>query len=125
MEISPALARATNLANYGTISLDGFDFYVANSAEQRKSGLAGLATLDKAGMIFVYEHDVSFAYTMTDMQFNLDIAFYDAESVLVAIRTVLAGAGAVTSPKPYRYVVEAPEGTVDLTGLDISKLVEE
>lgn len=120
--MSPALARAENLSRYETVSLGNHDFYVADTVEQRKSGLAGLAALDKAGMVFVYEQDVNIAFTMADMQFDLDIAFYDAQGVLVAFRTVPAGSRVVTSPKAYRYVVEAPAGTVDLRELDLSKI---
>ena len=120
MRISPALARAENLSRYETVNLGDHDFYVADTAEQRKSGLAGLAALDKAGMVFVYDSDVTLAYTMTNMEFDLDIAFYDAEGALIASKTAPAGSGAVISPKPYRYVVESPAGTVDLESLDLS-----
>lgn len=121
--ITPALARALNLEDYRSAKVNGLDFYVAESAEQRRSGLAGLARLDKAGMVFVYDKDVSHAYTMSGMEFDLDIAFYDAESALVALKTCPAGSGAVVSPAPYRVVVEAPAGTVDLSELDVSSFI--
>lgn len=115
---SLALARAINLERYGTVKIGENEFYVANTAEHRKDGLAGLAALDKAGMLFVYDEDVSYAYTMSDMEFDIDIAFYDAQGVLLRVRTCKAGSGAVHSPRAYRYVVEAPAGTVDFKKLD-------
>jgi len=109
--LSPVLARAINLEQYETVQLDGdLEFYVADSVEHRKSGLAGLAALDKAGMIFVYDVDVNHAFTMSAMEFDLNVAFYDAEGTLIVTKTCMAGSGAVHAPRPYRYVVEVPTG---------------
>jgi len=121
--LSPALARAMNLEQYDTVRLNGgLEFYVADSVERRKSGLAGLAALDKAGMVFVYDEDVSHAFTMSAMQFDLNVAFYDEDGVLIVAKTCKAGSGAVHAPRPYRYVVEVPTGPDALSVLDVSRM---
>jgi uncharacterized membrane protein (UPF0127 family) len=120
--LSPVLARAINLQKYGTVRLGGVEFYVADTAEHRKDGLAGLAALDKAGMVFVYDEDVSHAFTMSAMEFDLNVAFYDEEGALITTKICKAGSGAVHAPRPYRYVVEVPTGTDALSVLDVSRM---
>ena len=116
-----ALARAYNLRQFDADRIDGHDFYIASNDRQRKEGLAGLSTLDKAGMLFEYDDDVTHPFTMANMEFDLDIGFYDAEGRLIASKTSPShSTEPVRSPQPYRYVVEVPSGTVDLTKLDVT-----
>lgn len=116
-----AYVRAANLASYDVLDAPGLSFYVAESKEQRSSGLAGLAGLDKDGMVFVYEEDHNAPFTMRGMEFPIDIAFFDGDGRLLKAGTYPPGYSApIVCPQPFRYVVESPAGRLDLSDIDIA-----
>lgn len=106
---SPALARAANLAAYDVVDIDGAEFYVARTDEQRRTGLAGLVALDKAGMLFVNDAPTSTPFTMEGVQFPLHIAFYDAAGELIRHGSYSPGFAGPIFCSGYTYVVEMAE----------------
>lgn len=119
-EKSKSAALAMNLSFFDSTTIGKHQFYLAHTPEQRREGLRGLAGLDKAGMVFEYDDDVTTPYTMAEMEFDLDIAFFDAEGNCVKKGTYPSHYRAPIFAPPYRYVVEAPAGKLDLETLDMA-----
>ena len=117
---NPSLTRALNLFSYNTETINGVTFYVAENLEQHKAGLSGLASLDKDGMLFIFDAPTSKPFHMDGMSLDLDISFYNETGNLLKQATYSKlYRGPIFSPSPYKYVTETPSGTVDLSKLDM------
>lgn len=64
-----------NDLNFSSGKIGSLDLYLAKTPLQRRLGLGGLTHLNKDGMLFIYEHDVSTPFTMGPMEFPLRIIF--------------------------------------------------
>lgn len=97
------------------------EVYVALSAEQRSMGLSGLVSLDTAGMLFCFDTPTYAAFSMKDMLFDLDIAWYDNAGKMIQSGSFTAGQ---TTPlvcsQAFSYVLEVPAGTLPLADLSLS-----
>jgi uncharacterized protein len=59
---------------------------VADSPEERQRGLMGITSLDRdAGMIFVFQDQVSDSFWMKDTLIPLSIAFWNEDGVIIDI----------------------------------------
>lgn len=109
-----------------TISIAGDELAVAvaDDRDRRRQGLRAVEDLgDLAGMLFVWDEDVQSSFTMADTLIDLDIAFLDAEGVVldtlemvVCTPTSCPAYGTFTS---YRYALESPLGTLGLSVGDV------
>jgi uncharacterized membrane protein (UPF0127 family) len=120
--VDAALARAENLANYDIADVAGKSYYVALTDDQRKSGLAGLAAVDKAGMVFVYDEPSSFPFDCSKMEFDLDIAFYGQDGNLIRAGSYSAGFHGPVFCHGYSYVIEVPAGSGYPETLDVAAM---
>ena len=94
------------------------EVYVANNDQQRQQGLANLTNIDVAGMLFHFDHPTYIPFTMKDMLFDLEVAWYDDQGHMVHYEKCEAGRQSpVCSPHPFKYVLEVPSGTLPLSDL--------
>lgn len=121
---NPALVRAMNLTSYRTETISGISFYVAENADQHATGLSGLSSLDKDGMLFVFDTPTTKPFHMANMELDLDIAFYDEEGKLLKVGSFSKHyKGPIFSPSAYKYVVETPQTAVNFSDLDLQSYV--
>ena len=93
---------------------------IAISREERMRGLANIASLAVDGMLFVYQVPSYAPFSVKDMLFDLDIAFYDVQGILMKSTTASAGSlDPIYSPRAYSYVLETPAGTLPQSNLQI------
>lgn len=96
------------------------ELYIANNQEQRSRGLANLASLDTDGMMFYYDSTSYRPFTMAEMQFDLDIAWYDAKGHLLDVATFEAGYELpVYAKHGFRYAIETPKGVLPFSDLKV------
>lgn len=128
-EFAEALENITDSARF-LASLDVLDIefnsghtlelYVANNQEQRAKGLANLSSIDTDGMMFYYDSISYRPFTMAEMQFDLDIGWYDHGGRLLDINSFTAGHEApVYAHYGFRYVVETPKGVLPFSDLKV------
>ncbi len=96
-----------------------FDVEIAETPEARIKGLSGRSELaENGGMLFKYQFDTYASYTMSNTNFDLDIAFFDKDQKFIAVYEAKAGQSKAVKPGfPYRYVVEILPG-MDWTKVD-------
>lgn len=106
-----------------TATLDGepVTLALADDQAERERGLMGVADLgDLDGMLFAWESEVASAFTMRNTLIALDIAFFDADGVLVdRLRMVPCREDPCPPYRaagPYRWAVEAPAGALEGLG---------
>jgi uncharacterized membrane protein (UPF0127 family) len=89
---------------------------VADTLEERIAGLSNVPALPQDVVkLFVFEGDGPQSIWMKDMQFPLDIMWFDAEGALVHLEEGVSPdtfPQSFASPIPARYVVEANAGFV-------------
>jgi len=97
------------------------DVYVPFNLKQRQLGLAGLQSLSGAdGMLFVYDSPTYAPFSMIDMLFDLDVAWFDRSGKLLKKGSYKAG-----DPNPlvchtaFSYVLECPAGTMPSSDLKV------
>jgi len=88
---------------------------VADDADLRRRGLMNVTTLEPLdGMMFVFEDDTTAGFWMKDTLIALDIAFFDAEGLLVAVRSMVPceadSCPTYSAGAPYRFAVEVAGG---------------
>jgi uncharacterized membrane protein (UPF0127 family) len=66
------------------------------------------------GILFDFEEEAERKFTMQSVLFDLDIAFFDSERLLVGRTTMTANAvDLYTAEKPFQYAIELPAGSLD------------
>lgn len=97
------------------------DVLVAIDRKTRSRGLAGLNSIDVDGMLFLFEVATYIPFTMKDMLFDLDIAWYDKSGRLIQSGTFTAGDNRpLTCPEAFSYVLETPAGTLPISDLSLN-----
>lgn len=83
---------------------------IADSPEERKTGLAGVTSLpENRGMLFVFEKEGRYGFWMKDVPIPLDIIWIDDERRVVHIEENVQPDSyplIYTSPTPARFVLE-------------------
>ena len=101
----------------------------ALSDQQRGRGLMEVTDLQGyPGMAFVYQEDVQNGYHMTNTPMPLSIAWIAADGSVVTIADMAPCEADDDCPGyeaagPYRYAIEAPQGTLDDLGITESSRV--
>lgn len=91
------------------------EMYIAINSSEKMRGLAGISSLDVAGMLFVYPQPTLASFTMEGMEMDLDVAFYNEKGRMIHIGRYETGHLEPIHPwpqTPFSYVVEAPAGTL-------------
>jgi len=101
---------------------------IARTPDQRTHGLMHVAELpDGAGMWFVFESDRTGAFWMKNTLVALDIAYVDADGLVVSIADAVPCESdpCPTYPPdgPYRTVLEVPAGWFDRVGAGVGSQV--
>jgi uncharacterized membrane protein (UPF0127 family) len=101
--------------------------YIAGTEKQRTDGLSGFKTLPQdTGMLFVFPQVGIYKFWMKDMNFPLDIIWFD-ESMQIVDQVI--NVQPRDYPKTYipqaaaKYVLEIPANTAELYGFSIGKKV--
>jgi uncharacterized membrane protein (UPF0127 family) len=109
-----------------TIAVAGEELAVAVADDRgsRRQGLRAVEDLgDLAGMLFVWDEDVRSSFTMADTLIDLDIAFLDADGVVVDTLEMVvctpASCPAYGTFTSYRYALESPLGALGLSVGDV------
>lgn len=107
-----------NVIDISFVSGHNLEVYVALDSHQKRRGLAGLDKIDADGMLFCYDAPTYSPFTMKDMKFNLDIAWYDSQGKLINNQTWTAGAKIpAVCHRSFSYVLEVPAGTLPISDL--------
>lgn len=93
---------------------------VADRAAQHRVGYKWRDEPKSDGMLFMYDENVQWPFTMEHVAFDLDLFWFDEHMNLLGTRTGSANGTPVFPPAEYRYVLEVPAGT--LTAPDLAKL---
>jgi uncharacterized membrane protein (UPF0127 family) len=113
------------LAGLNVIDIDfesghSLEVYVALSPHEKKRGLAHLDSIDADGMLFCYDTPTYSPFTMRDMKFDLDIAWFDASGALIGNQTWVAGSKLpMVCHRSFSYALEVPAGTLPVSNLKI------
>lgn len=86
---------------------------VTETPAEMAMGLLGRNILPRGhGMIFRFPQNTRTAFTMTGMQFPIDMIFVAANwDIVWVFERARPGVAGYLSPVPYRYVIEVPAGT--------------
>jgi len=96
------------------------EVYLVTSIEDRQRGLSHLPSLETDGMLFAFAAPSLVPFNMSDMLFDVDIAWYDYQGNLLKMTSCSAGLTTpVCSPEAFSYVLEAPVGTIPTTNLKV------
>jgi uncharacterized membrane protein (UPF0127 family) len=110
-----------NVIDISFASGHSLEVYVAISSHEKRRGLAGLNTLDTDGMLFCYDTPTYSPFTMKDMKFNLDIAWFDDGGKLINNQFWTAGAKIpAVCYRSFSYVLEVPAGTLPVSDLKLN-----
>lgn len=116
---------ARNLASLDILDVEfesghSLELYVASTVDQQSRGLANLNSIDADGMLFYFDTTSYKPFTVKDMRFNLDIAWYDDKGTLLDIDSVEAGNQTPVYAKyGYRYAIETPQGVLPFSNLKV------
>lgn len=85
---------------------------VAATPDQWQRGLMGRQALPSdSGMLFVFPQDETLAFWMKDTPLPLSIAFFAADGTVLSVQDMQPETTDLhSSPAPYRYALEAPQG---------------
>lgn len=123
VEQSARLLKKLNVIDIEYANGDILEVYVALNKEERAIGLSTVPYLDVDGMLFYYETPSYIPFTMLDMGFDLDIAWYDASGSLLKRGTFEAGYNSpIFCHKPFSYVVETKAGTIPDSDLKVKNV---
>jgi uncharacterized membrane protein (UPF0127 family) len=102
---------------------------VANTPEERTQGLSGTQPLkDNEGMLFAFETPDVYRMWMKDMNYDLDIVWFDADGRVVYVveqaKAPQPGTADHNLPRylnatPASYVLEIPAGTAVSQGIEV------
>lgn len=85
---------------------------VAERKEQWNMGLKHRPTMRHDAMLFKFENHQRADFTMTDVNFDLDVFWYDSNRKLITKSFAAAGTPRVEAPDGYVYALEVPAGTL-------------
>lgn len=119
-------ARLLNKLNVIDVEFsDGsvLEVYIAMTKEERAIGLSTVPYLDVDGMLFYYENASYVPFTMIDMGFDLDIAWFDAAGNVLKSGTFPAGhTDPIFCPYAFSYVIETQAGTLPVSNLKVKNV---
>jgi uncharacterized membrane protein (UPF0127 family) len=98
---------------YGAQGPVDIDARVAGTAAEWLTGFSGQARIGaNEAIFFAFPYDTQTGFTMANTRFPLDMLFLDANARVVWMIENAAALGrkAYVSPRPFRYVIEAPAG---------------
>lgn len=83
---------------------------VADTAETRARGMSGRGWGASAGMLFVHDRQITADFHMRDVGVHIALLCFDADGLLVAWRSMLAGDETRRYPisEPFTYALEVP-----------------
>jgi uncharacterized membrane protein (UPF0127 family) len=120
---SARLLEKLNVIDIDFINGSSLEVYVAMNKEERAVGLSTLPYLDTDGMIFFYDQPSYNPFTVLDMGFDIDIAWYSRDGKCIKHGTFPAGMDQpIFSPKPYTYVVETLANSLPKSDLKVSNV---
>jgi uncharacterized membrane protein (UPF0127 family) len=111
-------SKATDVLNNATFRLNDTELVVeiAFSDQARIKGLSGRTSLDNgSGMLFVFDRGDRHGIWMKEMNFAIDILWFDQNLILIDMKTNATPDSYPTAfrpSKPAWYVLEVPEGFV-------------
>lgn len=110
------------------INGDEFRLELADNPELRIKGLGGRQGLNPGeGMLFVFERPGTECFWMKDVNFSIDIIWFDADKRAIHILPELSPETYPKSfcpPSPALYVVELPAGTTSSISLKTGDLLD-
>lgn len=110
-----------NVIDINFSSGHSLEVYVALNKHEKSRGLANLSSIDADGMLFCFDTPTYSPFTMKDMKFDLDIAWYDSEGKLINNQTWTAGAKIpAVCHRSFSYVLEVPAGTLPVSDLKLN-----
>ena len=116
------MKRITIVFNNATVSAD-----VANTSADQKRGLSGRTKLGTGdGMWFAFPSDVGYGFWMNEMNFSLDMIWFDKDFKIIFIKENATPESypEVFGPKiPYRFVLEVPSGFVQKNSISVGDVV--
>jgi hypothetical protein len=101
----------------------GWCVLLAATSEQRQRGLMEVTDLGGyAGMLFVWDGDVSSSFYMRNTPTPLSIGWFDADGALVSTADMdpcadIEGCPTYPSGGRYRFALEVPQGSLDDVGV--------
>ena len=111
----------------GSIS---FSVTVADSLEERRQGLSGTDPLPEfVGKLFIFDTDAAHGMWMKDMNYALDILWFDRERNLIHIEenvtpeTYTRNRTIFKPNRPARYVLEISAGTVNALNITTADML--
>jgi len=126
MKIVQDTARLLDKFNVIDVEFDNgevLEVYVAMTREERAVGLSTVPYLDVDGMLFYYETASYVPFTMIDMGFDLDIAWFDSDGTLIKSGTFEAGySQPIFCSRPFNYVIETMAGVLPTTNLKVKNV---
>ena len=102
-----------------------FNVDVASKEASRQQGLSGRSGLDQSqGMLFIFdEPSTNTCFWMKDMQFEIDILWFDENLKLVHIKHAASPASypaeSFCPPAPSKYVIEVAAGNAERLNLKL------
>lgn len=118
-------ARLRGSDTKATIYIDrvAFSLQVATTESDKERGLSGQTDLDQyGGMIFIFPTPAKYGFWMKEMNFPIDILWFDDALTLIHIEKNVSPASYPTVFAPRqeaRYVVELNANMVDRVGLTL------
>ena len=101
---------------------------VSDTSELRTRGLSRREELlPGTGMLFIFEQPGKYGFWMKDMQFSLDIIWFDSGYRAIYLQKNVAPETypeIFTPPVPAQYVLEVPAGFVDNSGISIGDFLD-
>lgn len=112
----------------GRIDAGSFNFTVANSAIERQRGLSGMSPLPPTdAMLFVFEKPGIECLWMKDMNFNIDIMWFDQNKRMIDQELNVSKDSypqKFCPEKPALYVVEVTAGVAEKNQLNIGDVLD-
>ncbi|MFA6094856.1 MAG: DUF192 domain-containing protein [Candidatus Paceibacterota bacterium] len=103
-----------------------FDVEVVDTDSARERGLSGRTTLEGGtGMLFVFEKKSMWGIWMKDMNFPIDVVWFDGAGVIVGVKEHMTPESypEVFVPQSLAlYVLEIPDGSFSKTGVKIGDI---
>ena len=118
----------TPVSESKTFSLHDIQLEIADTPEKRAQGLSGRKELaSKRGMLFVFDTPEKSGIWMKDMNFSIDIIWFDEQKKVVYIKE---HATPESFPEVFipstltSFVLEVPEGFVKERGIEVGDTVQ-